>query len=426
MTDITQSSQTTSTAPTGTLGTAYTNAATDIAKNATAAGSNLVGSTGALTSDAASAWDPNALQTKAFTNVDTNVGNYATGLKNAGTNFTNAGGLDIAGAANPYLTAGTKTSGLSAANPYLTSGTSSAADLVDDYMNPYTQNVVDKIRLANQQNIQQNLSPGLTAGAVGGGQFGSQRGANALALGISNANIGALGQQAQALQSGYAQALAAAQAQRANQMQAGQTAGTLQNQANVNQVNAGQIAGNMVTNQGNLYRDVGTAQAALANQTQNQGLADVNALATLGAQKQTLAQNKMLAPLDILAKQGTTLSGLQVPTTTTTTATGSPLSAIAGLGATAAGLFTKNASGKTVWDNLSQVAKDVYKKMGITPDIYDQYRAQTGGSSGIGSGTDLGGSGIVTNGSGEVLTANGTGGYTDSAGNEYDSNGYPI
>jgi hypothetical protein len=372
------------------------------------------------------------LQTQAFTNVAGNVGNYVPGLTSAGANFTNAGNLSITGAANPYLTAGTATSGLSAANPYLTSGTSSAADLVGGYMNPYTQNVVDQIRLANQQNIQQNLSPGLTAGAVGGGQFGSQRGANALALGISNANIGALGQQAQALQSGYAQALAAAQAQRANQMQAGQTAGTLQNQANVNQVNAGQIAGNMVTNQGNLYRDVGTAQAALANQTQNQGLADVNALATLGAQKQTLEQNKLLAPLDILAKQGTTLSGLQVPTSTSTTATASPLSTIAGLGATAAGLFTKNASGTTAWDNLSSAAKSVYEKLGITPAAYHDYvvsgagNTQTGGSGGIGSGTATGGSGIVTNANGDVLTANGSGGYTDASGNEYDSNGYPI
>jgi hypothetical protein len=340
MADLTQSSQVTSTAPTGALGTAYTNAATNIANNATAAGSNIVGANGALTTQAVSAYDPNALKTQAFTNVANNVGNYQPGLTQAGQNFTDAGRLNIPGAAQPFLTAGTTTSGLTAANPYLTSGTSSAADLVGGYMNPYTQNEVDQIRLANQQNIQQNLSPGLTAGAVGGGQFGSQRGANALSLGISNANIGALGQQAQALQSGYAQALAAAQQQRANQLQAGQTAGTLQNQANINQVNAGQIAGNMTTNQGNLLRDVGTAQAALANQTQNQGLADVNALSTLGAQKQAIAQNKLLAPLEVLAKQGATLSGLQVPTATTTTANGSPLSAIAGLGSLGVGLMT--------------------------------------------------------------------------------------
>jgi hypothetical protein len=292
------------------------------------------------------------LQTNAFNNVQSNVGNYQPGLAQAGQTFQQAGATDITGAANPYLTAGTTTSGLSQANPYLTAGTSSSADLVGGYMNPYTQNVVDQIRNANQQNIAQNLSPGITAGAVGAGQFGSQRGANALALGISNANIGALNQQATALQSGYAQALAAAQQQRANQLTAGSTAGTLQNQFNTNQTTAGQVAGNMAAQQGQLQRDVGTGQAALANQTQTQGLADVNALATLGGQQQAIAQNKQLAPLDILGKQASVMSGAQLPTTVTTQANGSPLSAIAGLGALGVGLNTKNASGTTPWQNI--------------------------------------------------------------------------
>ena len=206
--------------------------------------------------------------------------------------------------------------------------------------------MVDQIRLANQQNIQQNLSPGITAGAVGGGQFGSQRGANALALGISNANIGALGQQTAALQAGYSEALKAAQQQRLNQLNAGQTAGTLQNQSNINQVTAGQTAGNLAAQQGQLLRDVGTGQAALANQTQTQGLADVNALATLGGQQQTIAQNKALAPLEILGKQASVMSGANIPTTVTSTMKGSPLSMIAGLGATTAGIFSRPVVGR--------------------------------------------------------------------------------
>ena len=326
MADLTSSSQTTST----TTPQYYTDYLSNLAQKGTAAGANVD----------TSAWNPTALQTNAFNNVQSNVGNYQPGLAQAGQTFQQAGATDITGAANPYLTAGTTTSGLSQANPYLTAGTSSSADLVGGYMNPYTQNVVDQIRNANQQNIAQNLSPGITAGAVGAGQFGSQRGANALALGISNANIGALGQQATALQSGYAQALAAAQQQRANQLTAGSTAGTLQNQFNTNQTTAGQVAGNMAAQQGQLQRDVGTGQAALANQTQTQGLADVNALSTLGSQQQTIAQNKQLAPLDILGKQASVMSGAQLPTTVTTQANGSPLSAIAGLGSLGVGLMT--------------------------------------------------------------------------------------
>jgi len=335
--DLTQSSSTVATA----APSYYTNYLSDLAKTGTAATDALVNPTTGLPAPAATqAWSPTALQSKAFTDVNTNVGNYQSGLDTAGKTFKAAGDTDVTGAAKTLLDAGTTTSGLTQANPYLTSGTSSAAPLVADYMNPYTSNVVDQIRLANQQNIQQNLSPGITAGAVGGGQFGSQRGANALALGISNANLGALGQQATALQSGYAQALAAAQAQRAAQLQAGSTAGTLQNQYNTNQVTAGQVAGNMAAQEGQLLRDVGTGQAALANQTQTQGLADVNALATLGGQEQAIAQNKALMPLDVLSKRAALMSGAQLPMTTTSTMTGSPLSAIAGLGSLGVGLMT--------------------------------------------------------------------------------------
>jgi hypothetical protein len=229
-------------------------------------------------------------------------------------------------------------------------------------MNPYTQNVVDQIRLANQQNIQQNLSPGITAGAVGGGQFGSQRGANALALGISNANIGALGQQAAALQSGYAQALAAAQAQRANQLNAGSTAGTLQNQFNTNRVTAGQVAGNAATQQATNQRDVGTAQASLADQTQKQGLADVNALSTLGANEQAVNQARVTAPLDILSKQAGVMSGANIPTTTNTTFNPSTLSSIATLGSTAGGIMQKPVVGKNA-DGTPIYGDSLYDKL---------------------------------------------------------------
>jgi hypothetical protein len=336
MADLTESSQVTAT----TTPQWYTDSMSNLATNAGSAGDT------ARNAANVAAWDPTALQRQAFTDVKSNVGNYQPGLTQAGQSFQQAGGTDISGAGNPFLTAGTTTSGLTQANPYLQGGSSSAADLVGNYMSPYTRSVVDQIRLANQQNIQQNLSPGLTAGAVGGGQFGSQRGANALALGISNADIGALGQQSAALQAGYSEALRAAQQQRINQLTAGQTAGTLQGQYNTNQVAAGQVAGNLAAQQGQLLRDVGTGQAALASQRQTQGLADVNALATLGGQQQTIAQNRALAPLEILGKQASVLSGANIPTTTTTTMKGSPLSMIAGLGATAAGILSQPVIGK--------------------------------------------------------------------------------
>lgn len=424
MADLTQSSSEVKTA----APQYYTDYLTNLAGQGTAAGAAVP----------TAAWDPTALQTQAFGDVSANVGNYQPGLATAGQTFGQAGATDISGAANPFLTAGTTTSGLTQANPYLASGTSSAAPLVGDYMNPYTSNVVDQIRLANQQNIQQNLSPGITAGAVGGGQFGSQRGANALALGISNANIGALGEQSKALQTGYAQALAAAQQQRANQLTAGQTAGTLQNQSNTNQVTAGQIAGNMAAQQGQLLRDVGTGQAGLASQTQTQGLADTNALATLGTQEQAIKQNKALMPLDVLGKQASLMAGAQLPMTTTSTMNGSPLSAIASLGALGMGVFSPT-TGTTVRDPVtgaltttpgaslaSQFTNWLKGNNTDTSNIPGTDNGTNTGPFQPGGDNTGGGNTVVLSPTDRGLTPNGDGTYTNSAGEYVDENGNPI
>jgi hypothetical protein len=380
MADLTQSYGTTST----TTPQFYTDYLNNVAGRATA-GANAAQYVGA-----------SPLQTQAFTGVAQNVGNYQPALTAAGTNYGAAANTNIAGAATPYLQAGTTTSGLTQANPYLLAGSSSSAPLIDSYMNPYTSNVVDQIRLANQQNIAQNLSPAITSGAVGSGQFGSARGANALALGISNANIGALTEQTKALQSGYAQALQAAEQQRLNQLNAGQTAGTLQNQFNTNQVAAAQAAANAASQQASAYNTAATGQTNLGQQVQQSGLADVNALATLGGQQQTIAQNQQLFPLDVAAKQMAAMSGAQIPTTTMQTMTGSPLSAIAGLGALAGGLFSKNASGTSAAGNIygavAPVLSDIYS--GVKTGAQDVYNKLTTGSTNNPSGG--GGSGPIT------------------------------
>ena len=54
---------------------------------------------------------------------------------------------------------------------------------------------------------------------------------------------------------------------------------------------------------------------------------------TLGGQQQTIAQNQQLFPLTNLSTLSGLLRGYNVPTTTTTTAQGSPLSALGTLGA---------------------------------------------------------------------------------------------
>ena len=162
-----------------------------------------------------------------------------------------------------------------------------------------SSNLSEAIGNLGQANIARNLAPQATAGIVGSGQFGSKRGAAALGDTIANAQLGITAQQATALQ---------------QDMQ--------------NRLAASQQLGNLATS------------------TQQLGLGDINALATMGGQKQTIAQNEQLFPMQQLTNQSQLLRGYTIPTSTGSSYTGpipgayaaSPLQQIAGLGALGAGI----------------------------------------------------------------------------------------
>lgn len=252
---------------------------------------------------------------------------------------------DAAGAFKPTLTAAENvlmsardsTSPLSAASSYLTAAGTDPSQTATGYMSPYTTGVVNQIGNVGQRNIMQNLAPSATAGAVGSGQFGSKRGAEVLGQTIQNANRDILGQQTASMDKAYQTALDTAIKQNQIQAQMGSTAGTLASQGQQNLTNLGNTAG----------------QLASTNQALN--LADINALATLGEQQRTLKQNEQLFPLSNLSTLSGMLRGYNVPTTTKTTATGSPLSALAAVGAGAAGLFSGTGTagtGPSLYDNI--------------------------------------------------------------------------
>jgi hypothetical protein len=192
------------------------------------------------------------LQTQAMTLANQNVGNYQTPLSEAQGLASNVGGSNLAAALGNL----------------------------------------------NANNLSE-LTAKADAGLVGTGGFGSSRGINALGSVISNQNLATQAQQAAAMNTDYANRLAAS--------------GQLQN---------------------------------IAGQTQSLGLGDVNALATLGGQQQTNAQNQQLFPMQQLASESQLLKGYTMPTSVSSTYTGpipgayqaSPLQQIAGLGALAAGV----------------------------------------------------------------------------------------
>ena len=185
------------------------------------------------------------------------------------------------------------------------------AQLAQSYMSPYTKCVVNAIGSLGEANIAQNIAPQTTAGIVGAGQFGSARGASALGQTLANAGNAITAQQACALQKGYSQALCAAKAQQQLQLQAG------------------------------------AQLTCQAKTTSGLGISCANALATLGQQQQTIAQNAQCYPMQQLTNESALLRGYTIPTATSSTYTGpipgayqvAPLAQIAALGTSAAGIL---------------------------------------------------------------------------------------
>ena len=257
--------------------------------------------------------------------------------------FGQAAGMNIVGAAQPYMQqAGSATAqslserALAAANPYLRSASQSAAGQVGQYMNPYQTGVMDVIAKQGARNLTENIMPGVSDAFIKAGQFGSSRMGEMGSRAIRDTQEAILNQQAQAAQQGYSQALGAAQTDLARQaglagtvgsisgadlsriMQGGsqygnlaQTAGQLTGQQMQNLANIGQ----MQTQAGQQQQQYGlgaasTAQgaqaqdyqrqmtalqqmAAMAQQEQGMRAADVAALESAGAAQQGQAQKEL-------------------------------------------------------------------------------------------------------------------------------------
>ena len=163
-------------------------------------------------------------------------------------------------------------------------------------MNPYTEQVVNRIGELGARNLSETLMPAITSKYINAGQLGyGPRGGSgtpsgmmtdtARALRDTNADI--LAAQSAALQSGYNTAQQTAQTDLSRLGQIGQTAGTLANT---------QI-GQQLTGAGQL--------GALGQSAQQLGLTGAGALGSVGAMQQGQAQKSLdTAYQDFLRQQG--------------------------------------------------------------------------------------------------------------------------
>ena len=85
----------------------------------------------------------------------------------------------------------------------LTNASQTLPQAIGSYMSPYTDSVVNRIAQLGNQNFTENLLPKVNSTFAGSGQFGSTRNADFTNQAMRNNQETILGQQANALESGY-------------------------------------------------------------------------------------------------------------------------------------------------------------------------------------------------------------------------------
>jgi len=236
---------------------------------------------------------------------------------------------------------------LSAANPYLSAASSRFTDNASSYMSPYTSQVLDEIERRGNRNLMENILPSVNDQFIAAGQFGSGRNDEFRARALRDAGDNILGQQRQALESGYAQA------------------GQLFNQDQARLAGLGTTAGGIATQDLGRIGQMGSAITNAAGLGQQYGLRDAGALEAIGSQVQQQGQRSAdIAYQDFVEQRdwptrnigvlNAAVRGLNVPaasSTTTSTYPGqtqpSPLSQLAGAGLSLYGLNRALSGGGT-------------------------------------------------------------------------------
>lgn len=231
-------------------------------------------------------------------------------------------------------------SGLAQAQPYLNQAAQGfTGNNVQQYMDPYVQNVIDRAKLEANRNYTENILPTLDNKFTASGQYGSSAMAREANRAARDVTEGLQSQANAALSGAYTQAGNLFNTDQARQLAVGQTTGQLAGQQQGAMLQAGQQLGAL-----------GQAQQAL-------GLQGAAALDTIGQEQQAQNQknldvayqdflNQTQYPRQTIDWMSSVIRGLPAPVSTTNTSTGpgstfqpSPLSQLGSLGTGVAGLY---------------------------------------------------------------------------------------
>jgi hypothetical protein len=270
---------------------------TDVTKGLSNAATTNLARTG---TQSVAGLDP--LQTKGYGQIEDAAGSYIPGLTNAET------------------TAGEAAKGIN-------------YNQIQDYMDPYRNQVVNEMARLGNQNFQRNVMPGLAGQFVGTGALGSQRFANAAGQSAADFQSDLVGKQYGALSSAYKDAVNAAKSQ------------------------------------SELLNNAAKTQGELAKEEQDLGLTGAGALTKAGSELQKYQQSILDAPALNAKNASDLLRGYTLPTDQTVKFVGpdagsygtSDLSQILGVGSILGGFKNDTTGGafmKWLGDNAGSLGKD--------------------------------------------------------------------
>lgn len=134
---------------------------------------------------------------------------------------------------------------LSQASPYLQAGTKSYTDQVQDYMNPYVNNVIDRSTDLASRKLQEQLMPAINSNFIRAGSYGSAGQQRAVGQALRDVTGELQSQSRAALSDAYTQGAQLQGTEAMRQLQAGQTAGNLYGQDMSQRLQASQGLGGL-------------------------------------------------------------------------------------------------------------------------------------------------------------------------------------
>lgn len=237
-------------------------------------------------------------QLAAFEATQQNVGSYEPYLDQATQSTLSAGAVDP----------------LASASPYITQASATLPGSIDEYINPYTQNVLERQAELSQRTLTEDFLPQLQDAFVGAGQYGSERMQDLAQQGVRDISENLESQRLATLADAY------------------NVAGTQFATDQQRLADLGTTVGGLATAGGELGLQAGEQLGTLGQLQSQLGLQDAAALEAVGSQQQAMDQasldlayqdfqSQLQYPQEQIDWLSSVIRGTPYDTTTTTTET---------------------------------------------------------------------------------------------------------